>query len=43
MVTKDKLVPLFKQTGFNCTRWETLRDEFLAKVNELPDIDSESE
>lgn len=40
---KDKLVPLFKQTGFNCTRWETLRDEFLAKVNELPDIDSESE
>ena len=40
---KDKLVPLFKQTGFNCTRWETLRDEFLAKVNELPDIDRESE
>lgn len=40
---KDKLVPLFKQTGFNSTRWETLRDEFLAKVNNLPDMGSESE
>lgn len=40
---KDKLVPLFKQTGLNSTRWETLRDEFLAKVNELSDIDSELE
>ena len=35
---KDKLVPLFKQTGFNSTRWETLRDEFLTKVNNLPDM-----
>lgn len=40
---KDKLVPLFKQTGFNSSRWETLRDEFLAKVNDLPDIGIESE
>ena len=32
---KNKLVPLFKQQGVNESRWETLRDEFLEKVNTL--------
>lgn len=32
---KNKLVPLFKPQGVNESRWETLRDEFLEKVNTL--------
>ena len=32
---KNKLVPLFKQQGVNESRWETLRDEFLERVNTL--------
>lgn len=32
---KNKLVSLFKPQGVNESRWETLRDEFLAKVNTL--------
>lgn len=32
---KNKLVPLFKPQGVNESRWETLRDEFLKKVNNL--------
>lgn len=32
---KNKLVPLFKRQGVNESRWETLRDEFLKKVNTL--------
>ncbi len=32
---KDKLIPLFNLQGFNETRWETRRDEFLEKVNSL--------
>lgn len=33
---KEKLTPLFKPQGVNNSRWETLRDEFLEKVNALP-------
>ena len=32
---KNKLLPLFKRQGVNESRWETLRDEFLRKVNTL--------
>lgn len=32
---KNKLVSLFKPQGVNESRWETLRDEFLEKVNTL--------
>lgn len=32
---KNKLVPLFKPQGVNGCRWETLRDDFLKKVNAL--------
>lgn len=32
---KNKLIPLFKRQGVNESRWETLRDEFLEKVNTL--------
>lgn len=32
---KNKLVPLFKPQGVNESRWESLRDEFLKKVNDL--------
>ena len=32
---KNKLVPLFKPQGVNENRWETLRDDFLKKVNNL--------
>lgn len=34
-VLKNKLVSLFKPQGVNESRWETLRDEFLEKVNTL--------
>ena len=33
---KEKLIPLFKPQGVSNSRWETLRDEFLEKVNNLP-------
>lgn len=32
---KNKLIPLFKPQGVNESRWESLRDEFLKKVNNL--------